>query len=386
MQQEKVDFIIIGGGALGTFHAFHALENGLSVRLFEKNNRPQGSSVQNFGQVVPSGMNLKWQNFGRRSLQIYKDLQSKVDITLRPNGSVYIASNEEEMTLIEELHQINRQNDYTSILMTKEECLQKFEGLRADYCRGALFFPEEATVESREMIHRVLSFLTSEKGLIYQPSTLIREITQANGECSVIDHNGKVYTASKVLICNGYELKVLYPELFAQSDLEVVKLQMLQTISQPSQKVLGNILTGLTVRRYESFQECPSYSAIKEKEDAEALWKKWGVHILFKQCPDGSFIIGDSHEYADAINADDLGFDLYSEINEYMLEEAKKIFNLETWAIQKEWFGLYSQCKTQDIFKHTLGNDIHILTGIGGKGMTGGAGFAESHVQELFSL
>lgn len=36
MQQEKVDFIIIGGGALGTFHAFHALENGLSVRLFGK--------------------------------------------------------------------------------------------------------------------------------------------------------------------------------------------------------------------------------------------------------------------------------------------------------------------------------------------------------------
>jgi glycine/D-amino acid oxidase-like deaminating enzyme len=50
------DLIIVGGGVLGTFHAMHALELGLRVAVLERSKTPRGSSVQNFGQVVPSGM------------------------------------------------------------------------------------------------------------------------------------------------------------------------------------------------------------------------------------------------------------------------------------------------------------------------------------------
>lgn len=381
---DKTDLIIIGGGALGTFHAFHALEQGLSVRLFEKNKQPQGATVRNFGQVVPSGMNPKWQAFGRKSLEIYKTIQAQFDITARPNGSVYLASDESEMTLLEELRQINEENSYASVLLSKKECLDRFEGLREDYCKGGLFFPEEITVEARAMIHRVLAFLCQKKALKYHPGTMIQQVAQFNGDCVVIDNNGEIFKSEKVIICNGSEFQTLYPQLFADSDMEVTKLQMLQTAPQISQRVDGNILTGLSIRRYESFYDCPSFENIKSKEDEAAFWKKWGVHILFKQCPDGSFIIGDSHEYADAKNSDDLGFDLYPEINEYMLGKAKKIFNLQDWTIRREWFGVYSQCKTKDVFQHTIGENIHIVTGIGGKGMTASPGFAQENICKMF--
>lgn len=59
------DLLVVGGGVLGTFHAYHALQRGLKVALIEKDARPQSATVRNFGQVVPSGMNQKWQNFGR---------------------------------------------------------------------------------------------------------------------------------------------------------------------------------------------------------------------------------------------------------------------------------------------------------------------------------
>lgn len=382
---QKTDVIIIGGGVLGTFHAYHALEKGFSVRLFEKNKRPQGATVRNFGQIVPSGMDTKWQAYGRKSLAIYKDLQTKVDIAIRPLGSTYIASNEEEMTLLEELSVINQANDYPSHLLTSKECLDRYEGLKSDYCVGGLFFPEEISADARVMIHRVLGYLQKEKGLSYHPNTLIQNVEQINGECHVTGQNGVTFTAQKVIICGGDEFKALFPEVFAESDLEVTKLQMLQTASQPKQRIHGNILTGLSIRRYESFRACPSYAAIKAKEDEQALWKKWGVHILFKQNPDGSVIIGDSHEYADAIDIDDLGFDIRADINNYILAEAQKIFDLDTWAIQKSWFGRYSQCKTQDIFLHTIADHIHIVTGIGGKGMTGSAGFAQEHVAQLLA-
>lgn len=379
----KTDLIVIGGGALGTFHAYHALEMGLSVRLFEKHIKPQGATVRNFGQVVPSGMNAKWQRFGRKSLAVYKKLQSQTDITVRNNGSIYIASNEEEMTLLEELKKINADNDYNSKLLSKDECLEKYKGLKSSYCFGGLSFPEELTVDPRNMIHRVLDFLVKEKDLTYQPSTIIQDIQKVNGHCEVTDNSGKRYSSENVIICSGDDFKTLYPEIFKNSDLEISKLQMLQTVPQKTLRVDGNVLTGLSIRRYESFQECPSYQTIKAKEDQNAFWKKWGVHILFKQSPDGSFILGDSHEYADAKDADEIGFDIYSEVNDYIVAEAKKIFELEDWAINRAWFGIYSQCKTQDIFQKNIEEGIHIVTGIGGKGMTGSAGYSLVHLNKI---
>lgn len=383
---KKTDVIIVGAGALGVFHAYHALRSGLSVRLFERNSEPRDATVRNFGQVVPSGMDITWQQYGRRSLAIYKHLQSLTDITVRPNGSVYIASDEDEMQLIEELRAINVSNDYSSELLTKATCLEKYPGLRADYCKGGLFFPDEITVDARQMIHRVIAYLKEQMGLIYHQATPVLAVEKQDGNCCVTCHRGEHYEAEKVIVCSGAEFKLLFPDLFDKSDLEISLLQMMQTVTQKNQRVLGNILTGLSIRRYESFRECPSYQAIVSKEDADAFWKKWSIHILFKQCDDGSFIIGDSHVYVDAADADSASFDSYTHVNNYMLDEAQKIFDLEDYSLQRTWLGIYSQCKQRDIFNHTIDNDIHIVTGIGGKGMTGSAGYTEAHVASLFNV
>ncbi len=382
----KYDLIVIGGGALGAFHAYHALEAGLKVAVIEKDKQPISATVRNFGQVVPSGMDTKWQNYGRESLRIYDDIQSRFDISVRKNGSVYFASNDEEVQLIEELSIINKHNSYESYLLTKEQCLEKYPGLRNDYIKAGLFFPDEVTVEPRIMINRLLDFLIRDKGLDYLGNTKVLNCDASSEETTVITASGEIYKASKVILCCGSEFKTLYPDIFAKSDLEVTKLQMLQTKPQPGYELKGSILTGLSIRRYEAFYECPSFTAIKAKEDPNSFEKKWGVHILFKQATDGSVIIGDSHEYADAANIDDLGFDLKMEVDDFMIAEAKKIFNLPTFEIQNRWYGMYSQCKENDIFQHTVDENIHIITGIGGKGMTGSAGFSKENIKNIFNL
>ena len=63
--------------------------------------------------------------FWKESLAIYKAIQNEFDITIRQNGSVYLASNAEEVQLIEELSAINKQNEYSSTLLTKQ-CLEKY--------------------------------------------------------------------------------------------------------------------------------------------------------------------------------------------------------------------------------------------------------------------
>jgi FAD dependent oxidoreductase TIGR03364 len=384
--KEKYDLIIVGSGVLGTFHAYHALQKGMSVAVLEKNSKPEGATVRNFGQVVPSGMDRKWQNFGKESLRIYKDIQSQFDISIRQNGTVYLASNEQEMQLIEELHQINISNDYESNLLTKAQCLAKYPGLRSDYCTGGLFFPQEVTVEPSTMIHKLHQYMTANLGLDLFMNTTVLNVENRNDGVVATTSSGQEYKASKIIICNGSDFKILYPEIYNNSDLVVSKLQMLQTKPQNNYKLDGSVLTGLTIRRYESFEECKSYKTIKAEENPDSFEKKYGVHILFKQALDGSVILGDSHEYAPAKDIDSLGFDLNMDIDNFMIQEAKKIIDLPTYEIQNRWFGMYSQCKTKDIFEHTVDNNIHIINGIGGKGMTGSAGFAKYNINKIFNV
>lgn len=381
----KFDLIIVGGGILGTFHAYHALKRNLKVAIIEKNSFPQGATVRNFGQIVPSGMDLKWQNFGRESLAIYNELQSQTDLTIRKNGSVYLASNDEELQLINELYEINKKNDYESVLLSKNDCVKKFDGLRSDYCKGGLFFPQELSVDSAEMIMKLHALLKEKLDLKIFYDTTVIETYEDNSTCTAISSDGIKFNASKIIICSGHEFKTLYPNIFNDSDLVVSKLQMLQTKPQGIYSLQGNILTGLSIRRYESFQECASYSKIKSLEDENSFEKKYGVHILFKQALDGSIILGDSHEYASAKDADSLGYDLNMEIDEFMINEAKKIIDLPTYEIQRRWFGIYAQCKDKDILEYNPSPNIHIVTAIGGKGMTASGGFSKFNIEKIYS-
>jgi len=381
----KYDVVVVGGGILGTFHAYHAMQLGMKVCLVEKDNYPKGATTQNFGQVVPSGMNTKWQKYGRESLRIYKEIQSQFDISIRQNGTVYLASNEEEEQLLVELRAINNNNEYGSKMLTKSECLERYPGLRRDYVKAGLFFPDEVTVEPRTMIHRLQEYLVAQKGLEIKTGFLVSSCERTGSGIEVRSSMGESTFGKKVIICNGSDFKNLYPELFAQSDLEVSKLQMMQTKPQENYNLKGSILTGWSIRRYEAFYECPSYHEIKAKELPDTPQKNWGVHILFKQALDGSVILGDSHQYADAAHADDLGYDLDMDIDNFMVQEAKKIIQLPNYEIQRRWYGMYSQCKTSDIFKKTIDEDIHIVTGIGGKGMTGSAGFSKKNIAKILN-
>jgi FAD dependent oxidoreductase TIGR03364 len=288
--------------------------------------------------------------------------------------------------LIEELSQINQANNYQSHLLTKQECLDQYPGLRSDYVKAGLFFPEEVTVEPRTMIYNLHEFMFQKLGLKLITNTSIINCESTSNGVSLLSAANELFLASKVVICNGNEFKNLFPTLFNESDLVVSKLQMMQTKPQKNYSLDGSILTGLSIRRYEAFYECPSFKSIKAKENPAALENKWGVHILFKQASDGSVILGDSHHYADAKNIDDLGFDLDMDIDNFMIQEAKKIIDLPNYEIQNRWYGMYSQCKTRDIFEHTIGDDIHIITGIGGKGMTGSAGFAKESISNIFNI
>ena len=380
-----VDLLVVGGGVLGAFHAWHAIGANRSVLLLERNSAPRGATVRNFGQIVPSGMNRAWQAWGRDSLAIYKSIQAQFDISLRQQGSIYLASDEEELGLLEELREINRADDYPSQLLTRQQCSERYPALRPDYCRGGLFFPQEVSVNPRLMIHRLHQFLAEQAGFEARFDCCVCKLQEDDrGRVRAETGDGQSFVAERAIVCNGCEFRILFPRLFRESGLEAVRLQMLRLSPRPTVKLPGNILTGLTIRRYESFAECPSWASVKAREPADSLWKQWGVHVLFKQEADGGIILGDSHQYLPAARIDQMEFDLNTEINDCLVREGQKILELPDWNIETSWSGMY--CQTADpsgILTRTVGERIHIVTGIGGKGMTGSAGFAKHHLEEI---
>lgn len=378
---QHFDLIVVGSGVMGTFHAYHAARLGQRVLLVEKDSKPVQATVRNFGQVVPSGLGGRWFHYGRRSLEIYEEIQQEYDLTARQNGSVYIASDEEELQLINELYDRRQAADYPCELLTTAQTLAKYPVLKPDYVRGALFFPGEFSVEPDQMIYRLIRYVTDKFGVTCLTNAPVIDCYPTAGGAGITLTDKRSFQARKVIICNGSESRLLFPELFLNSDLVVSKLQMLQTTPMPQVSLPGNILTGLSIRRYESFTECPSYGQLSKPAHYAEL-QQWGIHVLFKQAIDGSFIIGDSHEYAPAAQAEDLDFQIRDHINQLILAEARRIVQFPLESIQKTWAGFYAQTK-QEILEHDVDDNIHIVTGIGGKGMTSSAGYAEQSIQRL---
>ncbi|MFM8740264.1 MAG: TIGR03364 family FAD-dependent oxidoreductase [Cytophagales bacterium] len=379
------DLIVVGAGIVGTFHAYFATKKGLKVLLIEKDQRPRQATVRNFGQVVPSGMSSSWFHFALRGVEEYSSIQNKFDISIRNNGSVYIASNESEQQLIHELHQVMQQRDYPSVLMSQSECIKKWPALKTDYCKEAIFFPAELSAEPEFLIHRLLEFMIrTEQNFTYMPATTVVACENTTAGTKIFTNKQTLHEAKKTVVCNGGEFRLLFPDLFANSGIVMSKLQMMRTQVLPTVNLGGNILTGLTIRRYESFQELPSFKSIKTPDELAEL-KKWGIHILFKQAIDRSIIIGDSHEYASVTESDDLGFTQKEYINQLMLAEAQRIVAFDVRQIAQTWSGFYPQHPEKDIVEIDIEDNIHIRTAIGGKGMTSGAGYAEASLYKIFN-
>lgn len=384
MTQKKYDLVVIGGGVLGTFHAYHALKKGLHVLQLEKDNYPVSSTARNFGQVVPSGMTDRWFDYGVRGLEIYQSIQAEFDVSIRNNGSFYIASDADEQQIIHELSAHYDTKGYAHKMYSKEQILAKFPDLRADYVKEAIVFEQELSAEPETMITNLHTFMRQQfPNYTLQYDTAVFACDVEGDTVKVTASQNRSYLADRAIICNGYEFRLLYADHFAKSGLVTSKLQMMRTVPMNNVKLPGNILTGLTIRRYESFEAyCPSFATVAQPEHYREL-QEYGIHILFKQATDGSIIVGDSHEYAEADRFDDLGFDIKGHINQLMIDEANRIMPIDASQIASTWAGFYAQHEDH-IYELDIDDKIHIRTGIGGKGMTASAGYAEENIEKLF--
>lgn len=373
---KHVDFAVVGGGILGLAAALTARSRGASVLLCEAGTKAMGASVRNFGQIVPSGQSTGlWRRLGVRSVEIYRELDQRLKLPMKSDGSLYVASDPEELQLLQEMHEFNASTGQESILLGPGATRARQPALDAGYVKGGLFYPHELTADSPALIEALTTALREDPGCDLLMGCRVREIDEGSGRCRLITAEGRVLEAAQVLVVPGIGLTGPLAEFLLGSDLRICRLQMMSVDKPPGLDLKGNLLTGLSIRRYAAFRSCPSRAKLAPGPEA-VRFEAAGIHLLFTQRSDGTLIVGDSHAWSPAKDVDGLDYRIDMSVNALMLDEACRIFGAQSLRVRETWNGYYTE-DPSGVYARTVTDRIHVVTGIGGKGMTTGPAVAE---------
>ncbi|MCI4669769.1 MAG: TIGR03364 family FAD-dependent oxidoreductase [Bacteroidia bacterium] len=372
MAQSKHKIAIVGAGVIGLGLAYAAARRGISVSLYERNEKAVGASIRNFGMIWPIGQ-AKGKAFNRsmNSRKIWQELAEEAGFWFDPCGSLLLIRREDEGHVAEEFYEGRKDEGYELELLSREEVLKKSPTAKANGILGGLFSRTEMIVDPREANLKTSALLKEKYGVEFHFKTPIdrEKLLEIAGE------NDHVFVAS------GPDLESLYPEAMVNSGIVKVKLQMLATGPQPNNWRMGpSIYGGLTLQHYASFSHCKSLAAVKHRIAQESPWfNSWGIHVMMSQNGLGELIIGDTHEYGHThdpfINED---------LNEYVLDYLHEMADFPLKSIARRWVGIYAKLPGQIDFVNKVERNITLVNGVGGAGMTHSLGLGEEVIHNFF--
>ncbi|MEE3235600.1 MAG: TIGR03364 family FAD-dependent oxidoreductase [Candidatus Latescibacterota bacterium] len=368
--EKKCDVAIVGGGILGIAHAFEAAKRGHSVVLFERCTQAQGASVRNFGLVWPIGQSpgIVYQR-ALRTRERWLDIAPKAKIWHRKTGSLHLAYASDEWDILCEFRDLAPTLGYKVELLNAQRTLATGEGIRPDGLRGSLWSENELCIDPRQAMIQLPIFLSTNYNVDLRYSTHVYAIDHPH----VYTSQG-TWEVQRSIVCNGDDFESLYPNIFRSSNITRCKLQMMRTSPQPENWRLGpTVAAGLTLRHYDSFKSCTalaSYSNRIAKESPE--YDQWGIHVLASQNGAGEILIGDSHEYEWQPSIFDQPL-----IDELILDYLKSFLVVPSLKITQRWHGIYAKLPGQSEFVAYPDEEVTIVNGVGGAGMTTAFGLAE---------
>jgi FAD dependent oxidoreductase TIGR03364 len=369
--------IVVGAGILGLATARALSLKGYAVTVIERTEKAVGASVRNFGMVWPVGQpdGLLY-NRALRSKTIWKDIADSIGLWYDEVGSLHVAYHQDEWDVLQELYTGFAASGRPVQLMGSEEILQKYKGVNSNGLLGGLYSATETIVDPREAIAAIPNYLNEYLDVQFIWGQAVTQV--ATG---MVWMGTETLQADIVCICSGADFETLYPSVFQTLAITKCKLQMLRFASDaPNFKMGVSLCGGLSLIHYGSFKIAPSLSKLKERYEAEmSEYLKWGIHVMVSQNDKLELTVGDSHEYG-------LTFDPFDKvfINEMVLNYLKQFAVTDDWRLTQSWHGIYPKMTNgaTDVFLQPDEN-VYILNGIGGAGMTLSFGFAEECVEQI---
>ena len=373
----ETDVAIVGAGILGLSHAYAAALRGLRVTVFERTGTPTGASIRNFGQVLVTGQPPgDMLTLAKASRGIWKQWATQAGFFAREAGCLLFARTDAEMAVLDEfMAKRARDHGYDVELLDQTQTRSLYDG-RFAHQRAALHGREDMQVFSREALPAIVEYLRTQLGVEFVFDTLVKHVEDGRVETTSGD-----WRASHIVVCSGHDYLTLLSDALAPLGPRVCRLQMLRVRPTREIAVKHALLTGLSCLHYGAFSDLSSADALHREvlaTDPELLDE--GIHLLASPAPDGSLIIGDSHDY----NPDPMPFN-EERVDRHLLRLAERLFD-EPLEIMQRWQGVYgSRPKHVDrpfsVLKVSRGvTGVWMHTGVG---MSVGPGLGESVIAEI---
>lgn len=367
--------IVIGAGIVGMSTARALAVKGYSVEVFERNERCIGASIRNFGMVWPIGQ-PKGELYQRamRSRAIWQQSCQEGGIWHNAVGSLINVYHDDELAVIEEFAERNKGYRVVSIL-TKNETIAKSPATNPEGLKASLWSATELIVDPREAIWKLPAYLSYKFGIQFHFNTAVNRV-----EYPKVYTGKTVREADLIFVCSGADFETLYPDIFTASGITKCKVQMLRTVPQDNNWLIGPALCGgLTLTHYGAFDACETLKALKQRVEQELPdYIKCGIHVMISQNGLSEITIGDSHEYG-------LGLDPFDrdEINQLIIRYLHKFCRIQNLKIAQTWNGIYPKLKGKTEFITSPENGVTIINGLSGAGMTLSFGLAEELVDRI---
>lgn len=365
--------VIIGAGIIGQAHALTALEAGWKVTILERDGRPLGASVRNFGTLWPIGC-----SFGPEREQAlfgvsrWKELAAEAGFWIEPRGSLSLAYRPEAWAVLQEFAGQGTAEGFE--LLEPAEVTRRYPSANPEGLSGALFSPAETSVHSPSAL-AALSRLLARRGAQIYFGTPVSRILEDEVETS----DGRRFPFDQLLVAAGDDMRTFFPAEIAAVGVTRCRLQMMRTVPQPATFDPGAIfVSDLTLCHYPAFSGCPSSAKLKARLEAELKrHHDWGVHVIAARQPDGSVVLGDSHEYGL-----DFDPDLHSEVDDLILDALRDFLVVPDLRIAARWHGIYLRSirgQMQVVLQPRP--NVTMVTAMGGLGMTLSWGLARKTVE-----
>lgn len=368
------DAVIAGAGILGLAHAYHLGKRGLRVVVVERSDRAQGASVRNFGMIWPIGQPPgEKHRVALRSRDLWLHILREAGLWHHECGSLHLAYHEDEEAVLREFASLHPA--FGTTVLDANDVYEQFPNVVHRGLRAGLWSRSEIQIDPREVIAKLPELLSRTYGVEFRFGT-----AAVSWDRNRLLTTGGEIVAERCIACTGADIRELAPEAFADAGLVPCKLQMMRTQPYGPEYRLGTMLAaGLTLRHYKSFAGCPSLPRLAARLDAEfPEYGKYGIHVMASQNGLGELILGDSHEYGDAIEPFDK-----SRIDELVLDYLARFLSPPNLRIAARWHGIYQKHPTESWLIRHPRPGLMCVGGVGGAGMTMSFGVAEKALEEV---
>ncbi|MFJ9037120.1 TIGR03364 family FAD-dependent oxidoreductase [Streptomyces sp. NPDC102406] len=367
LPRDRSDLVVVGAGIIGLAHAVEAVRRGLRVTVVERDRRPVGASVRNFGHCCVTAQRGELLDLATRSRAGWLDAAARAGLWAPEAGALVVARSVTELAVLEELRE-ERGADAVR-LRTRDEvgdALGRPAHQRGDLAGGALL-PADLRVDPREAAPRLAAWLAEQPGVRIVWGTNVTGVETG----SVHTSRGPV-RGERILLCVGHDLDRLYPVEAEAHGIERCRLSMARIEAPAALRTDAAVLTATSMLRYDAFTATPSATALRaevERHGAELLGI--GANVMFTRLPDGSVLVGDSHAY----DLTEIPFQDEA-VSVLLLREVARVLGVREVRVTERWQGVYASSSRGPLFVRDLAPGVRALSVTSGVGMTLSFGLA----------